>query len=139
MIRYCHEIEATDADVYQDAMKEYYSRHVCRNPEKTRRAAQYPNPHGNLVYEHMWGASEFNATGTLKDYNQVSQLRTVHCPALFVCGEHDEARPDTAARYARKMCNASQLTINNASHSILSEKPAALIRAIRRHLRASEK
>ena len=138
VIRYCHEIGATDAQVYQDAMKLYYSRHVCRNRSRARQAAEVRNPHGNAVYEFMWGTSEFNATGTLKNYDRTSELGSIRVPALLVCGQHDEARPATVRRYAAKIDRASFVEIPGTSHAILAEKPKRLVSTLRRFLKASE-
>jgi len=131
VIRYCHEIDATDSKVYQDAMALYYTRHVCRNKAKSKRRAAVKNPNGNQVYEYMWGASEFSATGTLKNYSKVSQLGKIGCPTLFICGEFDEARPNTAKQYAKKITNADFVEIKNASHAILTERPTQLVKTIR--------
>lgn len=131
IIRYCHEIGATDSKVYQDAMKLYYARHVCRNKAKSKRGSLIKNAHGNQVYAYMWGASEFSATGTLKNYNKVNQLEKIDCPTLFICGEHDEASPKTAKQYAKKISDAAFVEIKNASHAILAEKPSKLIKTIR--------
>lgn len=139
VIQYCHEIGATDAQVYQDAMKLYYARHVCRNKARSLRAAKIKNPNGNQVYEFMWGASEFSATGTLKDYNRVNELKRITCPTLFVCGQHDEAQPSTARRYSKLVSDASFHEIKDASHAILAEKPAQLIRLMRSFLRDQDK
>ena len=131
IIRYCHEIGATDSKVYQDAMKLYYDRHVCRNKAKSKRGALIKNSHGNQVYKYMWGASEFSATGSLKNYNKVSQLEKIDCPTLFICGEHDEARPKTAKQYAKKIPGADFVEIKSASHAILAERPSQLVKTIR--------
>ena len=131
IIRYCHEIDATDSKVYQDAMKLYYARHVCRNKAKSNRGALIKNSHGKQVYKHMWGASEFSATGSLRNYNKVNQLGKIDCPTLFICGEHDEARPDTAKRYAKKVPDSNFVEIKSASHAILAEKPSQLVNIIR--------
>jgi proline iminopeptidase len=139
IIRYCHEIEATDSKVYQDAMKLYYSMHVCRNKAKSKRGALVKNSHGNQVYEYMWGASEFSATGTLKNYNKVSQLEKIGCPTLFICGEYDEARPNTAKQYAKKISTADFVEITNASHAILAERPAQLVKTIRQFVSGIDK
>ena len=139
VIRYCHEIGATDSKVYQDAMKLYYSRHVCRNKSRAARAAKIKNPNGNRVYEYMWGASEFSATGTLKDYDRVADLTQINVPTLFVCGEHDEATPRTAKRYARSVPGARFAEIPGASHAILAEKPGALIRTLRSFMNTIER
>jgi proline iminopeptidase len=131
IIRYCHEIDATDSKVYRDAMTCYYAKHVCRNKAKSKRGALVKNPHGNQVYEYMWGASEFSATGSLKNYNKVRQLERIGCPTLFICGEYDEARPTTAKQYAKKVSDAAFVEIKNASHAILAERPSQLIKTIR--------
>ena len=138
VIKYCHEIGATDSQVYQDAMKLYYSRHVCRNKARSERAARIKNPNGNQVYDFMWGASEFSATGTLKNYDRVSHLKQISCPTLFVCGQYDEAQPATARRYTRLVSGARFHEIKGASHAILAEKPAALIRLMRGFLRDAD-
>ena len=138
VIRYCHEIGATDAQVYKDAMALYYSRHVCRNRTRTKQAANIKNPHGNAVYEYMWGASEFNATGTLKNYDRTSELSSIRVPTLLVCGQHDEATPATGRRYAAKIDRASFVEIPRASHAILAEKPKRLVSILRRFLKTSD-
>ena len=139
VIRYCHEIDATDSKVYEDAMNLYYARHVCRNKAKLKHRAVVKNSHGNQVYEYMWGASEFSATGTLKNYNKVSQLKKIACTTLLICGEYDEARPNTAKQYVKKISNAAFVEIENASHAILTEKPTQLIRTIRQFVNRIDK
>lgn len=139
IIRYCHEIGATDSKVYKDAMTAYYAKHVCRNKAKAKRSAQTKNPNGNKIYAYMWGVSEFHATGTLKNYSNVRSLRHIKCPTLFVCGEYDEAQPATARRYARAVPSAQFIQIKNASHAILAEKPKQLVKTIRSFLARIER
>ncbi len=134
VINYCHEIGATDAEVYREAMKVYYAKHVLRSKAKAKKRGEVKNDHGHQVYEHMWGASEFSATGTLRGYDRVNDLPSITCPTLFICGEHDEAQPRTAKRYKRMIKGARFEEIGNASHAILTERPKPLIRAIRSFL-----
>lgn len=138
IIRYCHEIGATDSEVYRDVVTAYYAKHVCRNRQRAEMARQVRNPNGNRVYEAMWGASEFSATGSLKAYDRVTALSSIRCPTLLICGEHDEARPRTAKRYARMIPDAGFVEIKGASHAIIAERPRQLIKAIRHQLRNTE-
>lgn len=135
VIQYCHEIEATDSEVYRDAMKTYYARHVLRNQTRARQRREIENEHGNNVYEYMWGISEFYATGTLKDYERVDELPNISCPTLLICGQYDEAQPRTARRYTRMIPNARFVEIKNASHAILGERPKPLLKSIRQFVR----
>ena len=139
VIQYYHEIEATDSRVYQEAMNLYYAHHVCRNKVRAKRHKEFKNPNGNQVYQHMWGASEFSSTGTLKNYDRTVILPRVDVPSLFVCGQHDEARLSTARRYVRAMSDASLVVILEASHFILAEKPAQLVKLIRQFLNQAER
>ncbi|MGZ3808284.1 MAG: alpha/beta fold hydrolase, partial [Bacteriovorax sp.] len=129
IINYCHEIEATDSLVYKEAVFDYYLRHVLRD-EKLLKKPRRPNINGNKIYAHMWGPSEFKATGTLKKYEKVSHLKKLNLPVLLVCGEHDEATPLTVKKYHKKIKNSEFQIIKNASHCISLENPKDLLKAI---------
>lgn len=130
VINYCHEIDATDSKVYQEAIIQYYMRHVLRNEKLLRKPTRKPNPNGNEVYAHMWGPSEFKATGTLKKYERASQLRKLQMPVLFICGQYDEATPATTKKY-HKMVNGSEFkVVKKASHSIARENAKDLLKCI---------
>ncbi|MBC7540184.1 MAG: proline iminopeptidase-family hydrolase [Bacteriovorax sp.] len=133
IINYCHEIEATDSKVYQKTVLEYYLKHVLRN-KKLLFAPRKPNINGDKIYAHMWGPSEFKATGTLKKYERASQLKKLKLPVLLVCGQYDEATPETVKKY-HKMIKGSQFkvikVIKEASHCISLERPKDLIKVIK--------
>ncbi len=135
VIRYCHEVGATDSKVYQEVLERYYAKHVCRNRAKLKRSFTTPNPNGAKVYEYMWGPSEFRAAGTLANYDKVDRLGDVACPTLFITGEHDEAQPTTARRYAKKIPDSGFVEIKDASHAILAERPRQLLANIRQFVR----
>ncbi|MDA0957364.1 MAG: proline iminopeptidase-family hydrolase [Proteobacteria bacterium] len=130
VIKGCQALGATDAAVYQEALALYYSRHVLRRPKKLRAMLNKKNPRGAAIYRHMWGESEFSATGTLCDYDQTHRLGAIECPTLIICGEFDEATPRTGRRYARAIPQGQFLEIEDASHAIWAEQPKRLKRAI---------
>ena len=138
IIQYCHEIGATDSKVYQDVVSSYYARHVCRNKSASKRMNMIKNEKGNHIYQHMWGASEFWATGTLKDYDGVNKLQNINIPALFLCGEHDEARPSTIKRYSKLAPISRFFEIKNTSHAILAENSKLMTKKIRCFLKDVE-
>jgi len=49
---------------------------------------------------------------------------------LIICGEHDEATPQTGIRYANQITGASFAEIGNASHAIWDERPAVIEKVI---------
>lgn len=138
VINTCHEIGATDSKVYDAAVNEYYLKHVLRNKTKLKQGNRIPNPNGGKVYAYMWGPSEFEPTGTLKNYDRVADLSRIKVPTLIVCGEHDEATPETGARYANKIPGCSFAEIENASHAIWVERPARIRNVINDFLYETE-
>jgi proline iminopeptidase len=139
VIRYCHEINATDSAIYQAVMRRYYRKHVLRNDEKLDAMLHRKNPRGGAIYQHMWGPSEFVATGTLKDHDRTGDFAAVNAPTLIVCGEHDEATPGTGRRYAKAFPQGHFEMIRGASHAIWEEKPERLSKKITEFLNAVER
>jgi proline iminopeptidase len=127
IINTCHDIGATDSAVYHEAMKVFYGKHVIRlkNPKK-----RPPNPNGSEVYEFMWGPSEFEPTGTLKQYGRIGQLSRIAIPTMIICGEYDEATPGTGKKYAKRIRGCKFSEIEGASHVIWEEKPARIRKVI---------
>ena len=137
IINCCHKIGATDSRVYREAMFQYYLRHVLRNRSKLKKKMSSNDSHGKAIYDHMWGVSEFEPTGTLKNLDRVEDLSKIQVPSLIICGEHDEATPKTGLRYANCIKDCSFEVIQGASHSIWSEQPARIGRVINAFLQKS--
>lgn len=138
IFKYCHEIGATDSCVYKDAMMRYYLKHVLRDRKKLTSSFSKPNPNGNKIYYYMWGASEFEPTGTLKTYDRVKDLKKINVPSIIICGEHDEATPETGIKYANKIKNGSFSEVKGASHAIWAEKPSKIKKVINEFLKEIE-
>ncbi len=130
VINTCHDIGATDSRVYRDAMKVFYLKHVLRNRKKLKEMFERKNPNGNRVYEYMWGPSEFEPSGTLKSYNRVAALDRIKVPTMIICGEFDEATPETGVKYANRIPACTFAEIKGASHAIWEEKPARIRKVI---------
>ena len=125
-----------DSKDYQDAMNYYYSVHLCRlNPwppvlVKTFEKMSVP------VYLHMWGPSEFTCTGTLKSFDLTGKLSEMDVPVLFICGEYDEAAPESMKYFQSLVDDSELLIINDASHENHLEKKEEYIAAVRKFLDA---
>jgi proline iminopeptidase len=134
IINYCHEIDATDSKVYQEAVFQYYLKHVLRSEKLLKNPKRKPNPNGNKVYAHMWGPSEFKATGTLKTYERAKELKKLKMPVMLVCGQYDEATPETVKKYHKLIKHSEFHVIKNASHSISRENPKDLLKVIKKFI-----
>lgn len=87
----------TDTDEYQQAMRVFYDRHVCRTvpmPDEVAAtfAAMDDDP---TVYHTMNGPSEFHVVGSLRDWSIVDRVGSISVPTLLASGRYDEATADT--------------------------------------------
>ena len=69
----------------------------------------------------MWGPTEFTATGTLKDYDRLAELKEVKVSTLFITGEFDEARPSTVRYFQSLVPNSNFVLIECAGHSTVHD------------------
>ena len=119
----CEAAGTTDSPAYRAAMDAFYRRHVCRLDPWPAEVEQMFEDVNDQVYGHMWGASEFTATGTLREFDVTPQLGSLDLPCLFLCGEFDEARPETVRRHAALVPGARWVEIPGASHLPMVERP----------------
>ncbi|WP_308639426.1 proline iminopeptidase-family hydrolase [Paenibacillus silvisoli] len=134
-----HEAEGTtDTEDYQEAMKLYYNRHVCRLDPWPAILSE-SRPKGNkVVYMSMWGPSEFCPTGSLKTYDITPRLSEIREPALFLCGRYDEATPEAAEAYRSLVPGARLHVFEESSHMAYLEETAIYVEVVREFLREVE-
>jgi L-proline amide hydrolase len=107
-----------DSPEYHEAAQVYYRRHVCRldpPPEEVQRtfAALQGDP---TVYAAMAGSSEFNVTGSLKDWDITQRLSEIDTPTLVLSGRYDEATPRVVEPIAGGIPGAVWVLFENSSH-----------------------
>lgn len=125
----------TDSQEYQDAAMVFYRRHLNRQdpwPDELNRSFEVFNPD---LYVAMWGPTEFNATGSLKDYDATEKLSKIIVPALFTAGEFDEATPAAVRDFAGMVPNATVEIIPDASHTAFLEQRDAYLEIVRAFLK----
>jgi len=115
----------TDSPEYEQAMMVYYRRHLCRLetwPECVNRTFEKmaANPE---VYHTMGGSSEFNVTGTIKDWDIVERLPELDLPTLVTAGEFDEATRPIAETVHRGIRGSRLAILEGCSHLSFVEDP----------------
>lgn len=129
----------TDLDEYQEAMKEYYARYVCRLEPLPEVLAESRRKANKDVYMTMWGPSEFCPTGNLKTFDYTPKLHQLDIPALFLCGRHDEATPEATRYYQSLVPGAEFHVLENSSHMGYLEETAEYVQTVREFLRRADK
>ncbi len=86
-----------------------------------------------VLYNTMWGPSEFRASGSLVNYDATPLLSRIDgSRVLFMVGQYDEAQLDQVLDFVRLAPGAELAVVPGGSHSFPSERPAeteALLRA----------
>jgi len=89
-------------------------------------------------YNYMWGPTEFNATGTLKNFDRTNRLHEIKQPVLFIAGQFDEARPETMYSFQKLVPDSKVVIIENAGHKKAIDQPMLYTNALREFLNAVE-
>jgi proline-specific peptidase len=77
-----------------------------------------------IIYNGMWGPSEFSSTGTLKTYDAVSLLKNINGKrTMFLVGQYDSARIDTVQDYVTLTPGAELAVVPGGAHSYISARP----------------
>jgi L-proline amide hydrolase len=115
----------TETAEYQEAVRVFYRRHVCRArpvpPEVMRTLAALAED--STVYRTMAGPSEFRLTGTLAGWDITDRLGDVEVDVLLVSGEHDEVTPAAVAELHEALPRSRWELIEDASHMAHVEQP----------------
>lgn len=134
-----HEAAGTfDAPEYQGAVMAFYERYLARRLPWSADVDSTFSQLSTMVYGHMWGPSEFTATGTLRDYDRTGRLGEIAIPTLFTTGRYDEARPATVEHYRSLVPGAELAIIENAAHLTMQDDSAENVRVVREFLRRVE-
>jgi proline iminopeptidase len=86
-------------------------------------------------YTHMWGPSEFTATGSLKTFDCSDRLEEIRIPVLLTCGEFDEAAPASVTHFGGLFANARVKVFAGASHEHHIEKQSEYLSTVGAFLR----
>lgn len=110
----------------------YFRTHVYRAgepPEQlvTTFAAVRENP---TVYSSMVGPSEYEVTGSLRNWDVSQALGRIDVPALVITGEHDSATPRVADQVRAGIPGAIRVTLAGCGHMGHLESPEVFNRHV---------
>jgi len=126
----------TDAPAYQEAMLEFYRRHVCRLdpwPDCLNRTFEKLSQDPE-VYNTMNGPSEFHVIGVIKDWDIVNRLGEIRVPTLVISGRYDEATPLIAETVHRGIPRSEWVVFENSSHTPHLEETERYLDVVTRFL-----
>ena len=114
-----HEVAGTfESPEYQQAVRQFYGRHVCRRrpvPDELLRTLAALDA-DSTVYRAMMGPSEFTMTGSLRDWDIRPRLGAIRVPTLLLSGRHDEVTPAAVAELHHGIPGSSWTVFEESSH-----------------------
>ena len=135
-----HELEgSTNSIEYHQLMIEYYKRYVTRLDPLPADLDSSIMQTGTEVYLTMWGPGEFRVTGSLRNYDRISELSNIKVPVLFTAGRYDQAVPSTVRSFQRLIPGSRLEIFNSSSHMAMQEETDQYIRTIRGFLRKTDR
>lgn len=122
----------TGSREYAQAAQVFYDRHLLRvTPYPPEVAASFAGwQEDPAVYRTMIGPSEFDVTGTLRDWSVVDRLASVRVPVLVLRGGHDEATAECVAPFTELVAGARLRVFPASSHMPHVEEETAFREAV---------
>jgi proline iminopeptidase len=128
----------TDSNEYRKAEDVFTRRHVRLMDPMPPAMLKGRATRGAIVYDTMWGPSEFYITGNLKGYDRSGDLHKISVPTLYSCGRVDEAAPDTVEWYASLTPNAEFVAYENSAHMAYWDETERYMSVVRDFLARAE-
>lgn len=110
-----------ESEEYQKADAYYWSQFGLRTAKNDHPLDTVEASGNGIIYNYMWGPSEFRCTGTLKNFDRTESLHKISVPTLFVTGEFDEARPQTVKYFSKLVPDSEFKIVEGAGHSTLHD------------------
>lgn len=110
-----------------------------KGPRETIKECDGVPSSNRAIYNYMWGPTEFNATGTLRDFDRVGDLHTITKPTLFIGGEFDEVLPATLYYYQTLVPGSEVAIVPNAGHAKTRDNPEDYIKSLSAFLHEVER
>lgn len=124
----------THSPEYEEATQVFYSRFLYHRQPVPVTPECAGSASNQVIYETMWGPTEFYATGNLRNFDVTSRLGELHLPVLLVVGRFDEARPETVGRYQKQIGGSQLEVIEDAGHVSMVDEPQRFLEVVRRFM-----
>ncbi len=120
-----------DSEAYKYATWVHYKNFISRGKRVPGPDSLERVPGNRLMYNYMWGPSEFRSTGTLKNYDRLDRLDELEVPVLWITGEYDEARPSTVQYFHHLDPGSDFAIIKDAGHGTMHDNQEDNVKLIR--------
>ncbi|KAJ7857409.1 Alpha/Beta hydrolase protein [Mycena olivaceomarginata] len=128
-----HELAGTtDSEEYQAGIQKFNEKHLCRVqpwPKDLVNAFEALEADAT-VYSTMIGPSEFNITGTMKEWTVVEDIRKISVPTLLINGRYDDAQDVGVVPFFEKIPKVKWVQFAESSHMPFFEENARFFQVV---------
>jgi proline-specific peptidase len=114
---------AYDDPAYEEAVTEFYRRHLCRLDPWPECVVASMRQLPNQIYLTMNGPTEFDVIGTLRTWDRTADLGRIRVPTLVTVGGHDEIPESCARTIADGVPGARLEVFAQSGHMAHEEEP----------------
>ena len=126
-----HEVDGTtDSYEYSQAYAEFKKRHIVRAEPYPKEMIKSDSEMNSQIYNVMWGPSETNVTGSLKNWTSLDRISEIAVPTLFISGKYDEATPKQMEAGHKLVKGSKWVLLENSSHMANLEEPDKYLAAV---------
>lgn len=142
-LKKCESAQPPEGEVCTSAYNKLYSVHYVSGPESKAELNYDEEVGGNgfnpVIYNAMWGPSEFSSTGVLKNYDATHLLADIDpLKTLFMIGQYDSARIDTVQDYLALTPGAELAVVPGGAHGFYGDRPQITLAILRSWLQRKE-
>ena len=134
----CETVETADSATCQAAVEVFNERFVRGAKALPELPACEGSTNNERIYRQMWGAAEFTATGSLRDFDRTDRLGELRLPVLFLAGRYDEAVPETIEEFQRRVPGARLTVFEASAHASYRTETARYVQVVDGFLREAE-
>lgn len=139
----CESAQPPKDSVCFAAYSKLYSVHYIPEPPSEAAIEYFKKIGGNgfnpVIYNEMWGPSEFSSTGVLKSYDATHLLTDINpLKTLFMIGQYDSARIDTVQNYLALAPGAELAVVPGGAHGFYDDRPQITLAILRSWLKRKD-
>ncbi|MFD7321763.1 proline iminopeptidase-family hydrolase [Streptomyces sp. NPDC059875] len=113
----------TDDEAYTAATMAFYQRFLCRLDAWPDHLLRSFTSIREDIYGTLWGSTEWNITGNLKDWDVTDRLGELDLPVLVTSGRHDVVTPDVVRPVVEGIPGAEWVLFEKSAHVPSVEEP----------------
>ncbi|KAF7356098.1 Proline-specific peptidase [Mycena venus] len=128
-----HELAGTtDSKEYQAGIQQFNEKHLCRVqpwPQDLLSAFEALEADAT-VYSTMIGPSEFNITGTMREWSVVDNIHKISVPTFLLNGRYDDAQDVGVVPFFERIPKVKWVQFAESSHMPFFEEPERFLQVV---------